>query len=183
MDLQGVGLQHLHGLQCLLRADGRSDIGQDEGARGPVSDDVEAVRTLGVTQGHVLGTAGDRDSRLSGRLGQTGIDSRCCLRSAGHGVDVERDLPAAAQDGGADIDLLGADPRQAVMDEGDVVEGAGAVLTVQTHRQLQVLVLTGGPLRGDGLVAHGVTLTGEAVEESARASAGSAAQAADESWL
>ena len=69
------------------------------------------------------------------------------------------------------------------MDEGDVVEGAGAVLTVQTHRQLQVLVLTGGPLRGDGLVAHGVTLMGETVEESARASAGSAAQTADESRL
>ena len=127
-------------------------------------DSVVAFLTIApLTQGHVLGTAGDRDSRLSGRLGQTGIDSRCCLRSAGHGVDEERDLPATAQDGGADIDLLGADPRQAVMDEGDVVEGAGAVLTVQTHRQLQVLVLAGGPLRGGGLVAHGATLTGGGV--------------------
>jgi hypothetical protein len=146
VDLQGIGLKHLHGPRRLLRADRRPDIGQYEGARGPTADDVEAICPLGVVQGHVLGAAGDRDSCLSGRLGQVGVDGRRRLRPAGHGIDVERDLPAGAQHGGADIDLLSADTRQAVVDEGDVVEGVRAVLAVQVHRQLQVLVLAGGPL-------------------------------------
>ena len=69
VDLQGVGLKHLHGPHRLLGADRRADVGQNEGTRSPTTDDTEAVDPLGIVQGDVLGAAGDRNTGIGGHLG------------------------------------------------------------------------------------------------------------------